>query len=52
VNGPPWPLTRAELDDFAVGHLVLRHVERIQDGTWWRAELSVEGTRPTGQSTS
>jgi SAM-dependent methyltransferase len=46
VNGPPWPLTRAELDDFAAGDLVLRHVERIQDGTWWRAELSNTGTLP------
>ncbi|HWJ80611.1 MAG TPA: class I SAM-dependent methyltransferase [Nocardioides sp.] len=40
VQGPPWPLTRAELDDFAYGDLALRHVERIENGTWWRAELS------------
>ncbi|MBO9520807.1 MAG: methyltransferase domain-containing protein [Nocardioidaceae bacterium] len=40
VQGPPWPLTRAELDDFAQDDLTLRQVERIADGTWWGAELS------------
>lgn len=40
VEGPPWPLTRAELDHFARGDLTLRHVERIEGGAWWRAELS------------
>lgn len=40
VKGPPWPLTRAELEEFASGGLVLRGVERIESGTWWRAELS------------
>lgn len=40
VNGPPWPLTRAELDEFASGGVILRSVERIEGDTWWRAELS------------
>ena len=40
VKGPPWPLTRAELEEFASGGLVLRDVERIERGAWWRAELS------------
>ena len=40
VKGPPWPLTRAELDEFAIGDLILRRVERIEGGAWWRAELS------------
>ena len=44
VKGPPWPLTRAELEDFASGDLVLRRVERIESGAWWRAELSRRGT--------
>jgi len=39
VSGPPWPLTRAELDGFVVGDLALRRVERIEGGAWWRAEL-------------
>jgi SAM-dependent methyltransferase len=42
--GPPWPLTRAELDEFANHDLVLRRVERIEDGAWWRAELARGGT--------
>jgi SAM-dependent methyltransferase len=40
VQGPPWPLTRAELEEFATGDLVLSRVERIEGGTWWRAELT------------
>jgi len=52
VNGPPWPLTRAELDDFANSDLILRQVERIENGTWWRAELSSDARGSTGQSTS
>ncbi len=40
VAGPPWPLTRAEVDSFASGGLVLRQVERIENGAWWRAELT------------
>ena len=39
-GGPPWPLTRAELDEFAHGDLVLRRIERIEGGAWWRAELT------------
>jgi SAM-dependent methyltransferase len=39
-KGPPWPLTRSELEEFANGDLVLRQVERIEGGAWWRAELT------------
>jgi SAM-dependent methyltransferase len=39
VQGPPWPLTRSELEEFADGELVVRRVERIEAGAWWRAEL-------------
>jgi SAM-dependent methyltransferase len=46
VNGPPWPLTRAELEEFAAGDLIMRRVERIEGGTWWRAELSRGGAGP------
>jgi SAM-dependent methyltransferase len=47
VKGPPWPLTRAELSEFARGDLVLRRVERIEGGAWWRAELARGRTRST-----
>ena len=47
VNGPPWPLTRAELEEFANSDLILRRVERIEGGTWWRAELTRRRTGPT-----
>jgi SAM-dependent methyltransferase len=47
AGGPPWPLTRAELDEFADGDLALRRVERIESGTWWRAELTRAGTGST-----
>jgi len=40
VTGPPWPLTRAEVEGFADGDLVMRRLERIESGAWWRAELS------------
>ena len=40
VKGPPWPLTCAELEVFANGDLVMRRLERIGSGAWWRAELS------------
>jgi SAM-dependent methyltransferase len=40
VEGPPWPLIRAELEAFANGDLVMRRLERIEGGAWWRAELS------------
>ena len=39
VTGPPWPLTRAEVEAFADGDLVVRRLERIEEGAWWRAEL-------------
>lgn len=44
VAGPPWPLTRAELDAFASGGLRAERVER-SDGRW-RAEFR----RPGGSS--
>jgi SAM-dependent methyltransferase len=50
VKGPPWPLTRAELNEFCDGDLFLRRVERIESGAWWRAELSRDGTGSTSQS--
>jgi SAM-dependent methyltransferase len=40
LKGPPWPLTREELEDFVSGDLSIRRVELIEDGTWWRAELA------------
>lgn len=40
VNGPPWPLTRAEVEVFANADLVMHRLERIENGGWWRAELS------------
>ncbi|MFC7496908.1 MULTISPECIES: class I SAM-dependent methyltransferase [unclassified Nocardioides] len=42
VQGPPWPLSRSELEEFADGDLLLGRVERIESGAWWRAELSRE----------
>ena len=47
VTGPPWPLTRAELEEFAIGDLILRRVEQLEGGAWWRAELSRGGAGPT-----
>ncbi len=44
VKGPPWPLTRSELEEFASGDLILRRVERIEGGAWWRAELTSAAT--------
>lgn len=52
VTGPPWPLTRAEVEMFANSDLVLRQLERIESGSWWRAELSREGAGPTSRSSS
>ena len=40
AKGPPWPLTRAEVEEFANGDLVLDRLERSENGAWWRAELS------------
>ena len=40
VKGPPWPLTRAEIEEFADSDLTMRRVERIEGGSWWRAELT------------
>jgi SAM-dependent methyltransferase len=40
VTGPPWPLTRSEVEVFANGDLVLRRLEQIGSGAWWRAELT------------
>lgn len=50
VTGPPWPLTRAEVEMFANSDLILRRLERIESGSWWRAELSREGAGPTSPS--
>ena len=47
VKGPPWPLTRAELEAFANDDLILHRVERIESGAWWRAELARGGTGST-----
>ena len=43
-SGPPWPLTRAEIDAFVAGELVMVRLEQVADPdgramTWWRAEL-------------
>ena len=48
VTGPPWPLTRSEVEVFAEGDLVLHRLERIESGTWWRAELT---GGPSGSNT-
>ena len=50
VKGPPWPLSRVELEDFAHGDLILRRVERIEGGAWWRAELSRGGAHSTNHA--
>ncbi|MFG2057250.1 class I SAM-dependent methyltransferase [Micromonospora sp. NPDC048930] len=42
VDGPPWPLTRAEVDAFAAGPLTPARVEEIvaaDGGLRWRAEF-------------
>src|SRR3954451_3774467 len=50
VTGPPWPLARSEVEVFASGDLVLRRLERIDDGSWWRAELARGAEGSTGLS--
>jgi SAM-dependent methyltransferase len=50
VTGPPWPLTRSEVQVFANGDLVLRRLERIENGAWWRAELTREAEGSTNLS--
>ena len=50
VTGPPWPLTRSEVQVFANGDLVLRRLERIENGAWWRAELTREAQGSTNLS--
>src|SRR4051794_4275679 len=47
VTGPPWPLTRSEVEEFANRDLVLRRLERIENGAWWRAELTREAEGST-----
>ncbi|WP_189224903.1 class I SAM-dependent methyltransferase [Saccharothrix coeruleofusca] len=37
ADNPPWPLTREELESFAVGGLRLEHVERVAEAHRWRA---------------
>jgi SAM-dependent methyltransferase len=44
ANGPPWPLTRAEIDAFATGGLQPVRIEDVRDGAQrgprrWRAEF-------------
>lgn len=40
-GGPPWPLSRAEIDSFAVAGLVPAQVELVRDsGAHWVAEFS------------
>lgn len=44
VDGPPWPLTRGEIDEFAVGGLRTRQVEELVDDDdvlvrRWRVEV-------------
>jgi SAM-dependent methyltransferase len=40
VDGPPWPLTRAEIDAFASARLVPVRVEELAHNRgYWRAEL-------------
>jgi SAM-dependent methyltransferase len=50
VNGPPWPLSGAEVELFADSDLVMRRLERIESGAWWRAELSREEAGSTNRS--
>ncbi|MFC4588420.1 alpha/beta fold hydrolase [Sphaerisporangium corydalis] len=38
-DGPPWPLTRAEMESFATGGLSLVRLEELQDPRLWRAEF-------------
>jgi SAM-dependent methyltransferase len=47
ATGPPWPLTRSEVALFESGDLVLRRLEVIENGGWWRAELT-RGARGPG----
>ena len=49
VTGPPWPLTRAEVEAFADGDLVIRRLERLEDGAWWRVELARDGAGPVSR---
>jgi ubiquinone/menaquinone biosynthesis C-methylase UbiE len=47
VDGPPWPLTRAEIDAFAAGELVPVRVEDLRDPSdpvrRWRVEYRRRG---------
>jgi SAM-dependent methyltransferase len=41
VDGPPWPLTRAEIEAFATGGLEPVRIEELRsDGFRWRAEFA------------
>jgi SAM-dependent methyltransferase len=51
-QGPPWPLSRAEVEAFATDGLVVEHIERTGDaeqsaGSRWRAEFSRPVSRET-----
>jgi SAM-dependent methyltransferase len=57
ADGPPWPLTRAEVDAFAAGDLEPVAVEDVRDDAdpavrRWRAELRRVGFRPGGSPAS
>jgi len=45
VRGPPWPLTREEIDAFSAAELEVVRVEDVRDAgiRWWRAELRRPG---------
>ncbi|MEO3810203.1 alpha/beta fold hydrolase [Sphaerisporangium sp. B11E5] len=38
-DGPPWPLTRTEMESFAQDDLSLVHLEELPDPRLWRAEF-------------
>ncbi|MEV0291952.1 hypothetical protein [Nocardia sp. NPDC050710] len=49
VDGPPWPLSRSEIDAFAVGGLHAVDVEQVSGveqpgGYRWRATFRRDGT--------
>ncbi|MDT8912815.1 class I SAM-dependent methyltransferase [Amycolatopsis sp. PS_44_ISF1] len=41
-EGPPWPLTRAEVESFARDGVTLTRLDRVRDGRRWWAELTRE----------
>lgn len=47
-DGPPWPLTRAEMESFATDGLNLVRMEEMRDPRLWRAEFQRGGRRRSG----